>query len=96
MLKAKQRQKLTKNYLVAIRLTRVKVILLFWPSQSPYLKLMENVWRKQGIRVMAQRASDLKHLELITKDKSSKYQRKHPENLSAKHVSFPVIPKKVC
>ncbi|KAK3562641.1 hypothetical protein QTP86_003380 [Hemibagrus guttatus] len=54
------------------RLADKNINVLQWPSQSPDLNPIENLWRELKIRVMARRPSNLKELELIAKDEWAK------------------------
>ncbi|KAK3552729.1 hypothetical protein QTP86_021114 [Hemibagrus guttatus] len=54
------------------RLADKNINVLQWPSQSPDLNPIESLWRELKIRVMARRPSNLKELELITKDEWAK------------------------
>ncbi|KAK3542955.1 hypothetical protein QTP70_007926 [Hemibagrus guttatus] len=54
------------------RLADKNLNVLQWPSQSPDLNPIENLWRELKIRVMARRPSNLKELELIAKDEWAK------------------------
>ncbi|KAI3362899.1 hypothetical protein L3Q82_011497 [Scortum barcoo] len=71
----------TQQNVVKKWLADKKINVLEWPSQSPDLNPIENLWRELKIRVMARRSSNLKELELIAKDELAKIPVKTCKNL---------------
>lgn len=47
--------------------------ILEWPSQSPALNLIENLWTELKIKVMSRRLSNLIDLKFITQGKLVEY-----------------------